>query len=803
MMRAGGGWGLAMDDLVGRALGPYELLDRLGAGGMATVYRGVHRALGQPRAIKILLPSLAEDSSLVERFRTEAKIASGLRHPNIVSIYDVGEQDGLFYLVMDLVQGMPLARLLRRDTTLPLDRVVLLLQQLASALDYAHEQGVVHRDIKAGNVMVGEGDHVSLFDFGIARATMALSRLTLPGQVVGTPEYLAPEVISGSEGDRRADYYALGILTYQMLTGRLPFGGGDPMALLYAQVSKAPPPLLGIRPDLPEAVEQVVMRQLAKDPEERYPTAESFVSDLNAASGDQGVDLGASAFGSPRTPPPTRHTPPPARQTPLPRNAGTPPPVPPDRARETLAGLGGGWATPPPPAAPSPFDEEIATPRTIARPPGLGPTPQPIGFDPSSSTIPPESVYRPEPTRRPDPYQQPAPPHTPPGGYGVVYPPAWDRTPPPPSPADWPAQPPVRRTDVALREPSMPPAVPAESNPGPAFGPVGFIVVVALGLVGIWALATGRLESIASEVLGLTPTPTVEVGTRPEPTIVSIVPDPTPSPVAAAPPSAPPPALASPAAAAPAAVPQPAPEPTALAVAQAAPLPPSPEQQLLLAQKLIQDGDHASAVAALMALKESAPDTAGVDDALYGAYVGLGKQQLDQGLLDDSYAAYGEALKLRPDDPAAQDGQKQVVLTKLWNTMETAWGNDDAVATAALEEILALDPGYRDANVKLYALLVARAQRMIDAGDVDGAMALLLRAEQVYPEGQEAPALIQAHAPTPTPAPAPEAAPAQNQAPVGAPVPAPAPKPAPKPAQKPSQKPSLPGLPGLPGFPRD
>src|SRR5262245_33721579 len=122
MMRAGGDQVLAMDDLVGRALGPYELQDRIGTGGMAAVYRGVHRALGQPRAIKILLPSLSADESLVERFRSEAKIASGLRHPNIVSIYDVGEQDGLFYLVMDLVEGVPLGRLVRREKRLELDR---------------------------------------------------------------------------------------------------------------------------------------------------------------------------------------------------------------------------------------------------------------------------------------------------------------------------------------------------------------------------------------------------------------------------------------------------------------------------------------------------------------------------------------------------------------------------------------------------------------------------------------------------------------------------------------------------------
>ena len=171
-------------------------------------------------------------------------------------------------------------------------------------------------------------------------------------------------------------------------------------------------------------------------------------------------------------------------------------------------------------------------------------------------------------------------------------------------------------------------------------------------------------------------------------------------------------------------------------------------------------------MASLGALKASAPDTAGLDEALYRAYLDLGRQQLDQGLLDDSYASYGEALKLRSDDPAALDGQKQVVLTKLWQTMEAAWDQDEAVATAALEEILALDPGYRDANVKLYALLVTRANRMLEAGEVDGALAVLHRAQEVYPEGEEARALLEAHTPPPpAPEPEPQPAPAQNQAP--------------------------------------
>ena len=770
MMRSDGVPGPGMDELVGRTLGPYELLDRIGTGGMATVYRGVHRALGQPRAIKILQPALATDTSLVERFRAEAKIASGLRHPNIVSIYDVGEQDGLFYLVMDLVEGVPLGRLLRRDRMLDLDRAMRLLRQLASALDYAHARGILHRDIKASNVLVGEDDQVSLFDFGIARASAALARITIPGQVVGTPEYLAPEVITGAEGDQRADFYALGILAYQMLAGRLPFAGDDTMALLYAQVSKQPPSLREIRPNLPVAVERVVLRQLAKAPEDRYPTAEDFVGALSdAAVGGTGDGPGAPATVRP----------------PALRQHWTPAPGVEDPARRTAPGVDGSRTTPLPQLR-SQAEQEIATPRPTARP---------VGFDPSVSTIPPEPVYQPGLTRRPDPSRRPEPRSTPPGGLAAA-----DRS--------GSSRLPVQRAELAVRRQPAVRVVDPEppSRRGPGLGP---IAVVALGLVGIWALATGRLESLVGTIVGVEATPTVVLSTRPEPTVASIVTDPTATVLAAAAQAAtvPPVTLAvTPAAAVappvvavaptPTIVPTLPPEPTAMPVAQAAVVPPSPEQQFQRALQQIDEGSFASAVPLLGELKASAPNTEGLDDALYRAHLGLGQQQLDQGLLDDSYAAFGEALKLRADDPAALEGQKQVVLTKLWNTMETAWGQDDAVATAALEEILALDPGYRDADVKLYALLVTQANRMLGEGDVDGALVVLRRAQDVYPEGEEAPALIAAH----TPPPEPEPAPAQNQAP----APAPAPKPAPKPAQKPvppSQKPSLPSLPGLPGLP--
>ena len=357
--------------------------------------------------------------------------------------------------------------------------------------------------------------------------------------------------------------------------------------------------------------------------------------------------------------------------------------------------------------------------------------------------------------------------------------------------------------EIATPRPLVRPAVP-EPTPGGGIG-LPLIAVVVLCAVGLWALATGRLETYVGMALGIEPTPTVVLSTRPEPTVASIVVDQTPSVVVPAEAPALPTARTSPEVSATspvAAVPRPAAsEPTAIPAAPVAALPHSPEQQLAQAQAQVEGGEYGSALSILGSLKESAPSTEGLDDALYRAYLGHGQQQLERGLLDESYAAYDEALKLRSEDPAALEGQKQVVLTKLWNTMEAAWDQDDAVASAALEEILALDPGYRDADVKLYALLVAQADRLIGAGDVDGALTVLRRAQEIYPEGEEARALIEAHTPPPTPEAGQGSGPPQNPAP--APVVRPAPQPASKPAPAKPQLPSgpIPPPPGLPSLP--
>ena len=268
-----------MDTWIGQQLGPYELQSKLGAGGMGVVYRAVHRRLGQARAIKVLPTVFAHDEMFLQRFEREARLASELRHPNIVMIFDIAEENGVNYIVMELLDGRSLHEVIREDGPLPLERAIGLLGQLADALDFAHQRGVVHRDIKPGNALVGANDHVTLVDFGIARAAEG-TRLTEANTRIGTAEYMAPETITEGESGSGTDLYALGVIAYEMLTGRVPFTGVNSQTIMYAQIHTPPPSPRSLRTDLPPSIEQVVLRQLDKDPTHRYPTGQAFVRAL-------------------------------------------------------------------------------------------------------------------------------------------------------------------------------------------------------------------------------------------------------------------------------------------------------------------------------------------------------------------------------------------------------------------------------------------------------------------------------------------------------------------------------------------
>ena len=211
-----------MQDLQGRLLGRYQVVEELGRGGMGVVYRAYQPSLNRHVAIKVLPPQLSLDQQLVGRFQREARAAANLRHPNIVVIYDVGEEKGIHYIVMEYLEGRTLKQLVEEEGPLHPKRAAHIVEQVAAALDYAHQRGFVHRDVKPANIFVGPGDHVTLTDFGIAKAASETQQLTRTGTLMGTPEYMAPEQATGGEVDHRTDLYALGVVLYQMLTGHVP-----------------------------------------------------------------------------------------------------------------------------------------------------------------------------------------------------------------------------------------------------------------------------------------------------------------------------------------------------------------------------------------------------------------------------------------------------------------------------------------------------------------------------------------------------------------------------------------------------
>ncbi len=267
-----------MESLVNKTLGQFHIRRELGRGGMAVVYEAYQPALQRTVALKVLPPTLSHDTAFMQRFQQEAIAAAGLRHPNIVTIYDVGTQEPYSFIVMEYLEGRSLADTIRSRGPLPLTRAVKILEQVAQALDYAHQRGFVHRDIKPGNIMVGPDDHATLTDFGIAKARTS-ARLTQTGTLIGTPEYMAPEQIRGEELDQRADIYALGIVAYEMLTGRVPFSG-DTATVLYKHVHEPVPPLTQLLPHVPPHVVAAIGRALSKDPAQRFRSASEFVAAL-------------------------------------------------------------------------------------------------------------------------------------------------------------------------------------------------------------------------------------------------------------------------------------------------------------------------------------------------------------------------------------------------------------------------------------------------------------------------------------------------------------------------------------------
>jgi serine/threonine protein kinase len=286
------------ENLVGQTFGQYELRELLGLGGMGAVYRGFQTSLRREVAVKVLPSSLATEAGYVERFNREAQTAAALEHPHIVSIFDYGTQRGTSYLVMRLLTGGTLAqRLQPRDGKLnlpSLGETAILLNQLSSALAYAHAQGVIHRDIKTSNVMFDNQGNAYLVDFGIAKLMGAQSGLTGTGMAMGTPTYMPPEQWAGQELTPAADQYALAVLVYAMVTGRVPFEANTPYELLHKHLNELPTPATSFRADVPDAINRVLSRALSKSPGDRFPSVTAFSQAFEA--GIEGVKGDPTAF---------------------------------------------------------------------------------------------------------------------------------------------------------------------------------------------------------------------------------------------------------------------------------------------------------------------------------------------------------------------------------------------------------------------------------------------------------------------------------------------------------------------------
>jgi serine/threonine-protein kinase len=258
--------------------GRYRILRRLGAGGMANVYLAEDAELGRRVAIKILNERYANDDLFVERFRREAKSAAALSHPNIVSIYDRGEAEGTYYIAMEVIEGRSLKELIRMNGRLRPAQAIAYARQILAALRFAHRNGIVHRDIKPHNILVGSEERLKVTDFGIARA--GASQMTEAGSIMGTAQYLSPEQARGGDVAPPSDLYSVGIVLYEMLTGEVPFAGDSPVEIAMKHVNDPPRPPSARAPGIPADLDRIVLRSLAKSPAERYQTAEEMDSDL-------------------------------------------------------------------------------------------------------------------------------------------------------------------------------------------------------------------------------------------------------------------------------------------------------------------------------------------------------------------------------------------------------------------------------------------------------------------------------------------------------------------------------------------
>jgi serine/threonine protein kinase len=271
-----------MEDLTGKQLGPYQIVAPLGEGGMAAVFRAYQPGMERYVALKVLPRHFAEDPEFSARFQREARILAQLQHPHILPVFDYGQVEGYSFIVMPFVPSGTLTDSMQGQP-LPLPRIRQVISQVGDALNYAHDRGLVHRDVKPSNVLIDKSGNCLLTDFGLARMVEASVNLTASGTILGTPAYMSPEQGSGSTIDSRSDIYSLGIILYEMATGRVPYRAETPVAVVFMHVSGPLPLPRSVNPDLPEAVERVILKALARNPDDRYQTAEDLVAALKRA----------------------------------------------------------------------------------------------------------------------------------------------------------------------------------------------------------------------------------------------------------------------------------------------------------------------------------------------------------------------------------------------------------------------------------------------------------------------------------------------------------------------------------------
>ncbi len=278
--------------MIGTRLGPYEIIEQIGVGGMATVFRAYQPSISRFVAVKVIHRAIAADARALERFQREARLIARLEHPHLLPVYDY---DGLHeppYIVMRYVEGGTLKDVLDRSGALPLADTLHIMRQIASALDYAHRQGVIHRDIKPSNIMIDGEGNIFLTDFGIARIAAGGEGITQTGMAVGTPGYMAPEQGMGAENvDHRADIYSLGVMFFQMVSGNLPFSAETPMGVIMKHITEPVPHITDFNPTLPDGLDAVLNKALAKSPEDRYQSANDFVEAIGQVVGSTSTSL--------------------------------------------------------------------------------------------------------------------------------------------------------------------------------------------------------------------------------------------------------------------------------------------------------------------------------------------------------------------------------------------------------------------------------------------------------------------------------------------------------------------------------